>query len=72
MAIHKYEGNFVIASQGVWLPGVYESTEAANYAFQFPDEVLSALQNSANDRGDRTITMDDLKAARKREHEGEE
>jgi hypothetical protein len=62
--IHKLEGNrgWVISSHQCWLPGVYDSERTARYAFRFNDSTLSALQQQ---RGDRLITMDDLRAARK-------
>lgn len=59
-------GAFVISSQQVWLPGVYESERAAKYAFHFPDEDLSTLQGQANERGGGVIAFADLQSYRRR------
>ena len=67
MTVHKLDdGTFVISSGGCWLPGIYADQETANYAFQFSDAQLSALNNHIChfERENRAITMDDLRAAR--------
>jgi hypothetical protein len=47
--IHELDGGtFVISSGHSWLPGRYESRQAANYAFRFPDQALSRLQTEKN------------------------
>jgi len=57
--------NWVIADEGGWLPGSYDSREAAEYAFGFPYTTLYRLQEEINskelDLNKRVITMDDLK-----------
>ena len=55
-------GQFVISSHQVWIPGVYDSHRAANYAFRFPDEILQSLQDSVNPNGIITFEMLQLKA----------
>lgn len=61
--IHEVSGYYVISSGHAWLPGCYATSQAARYAFQFPDEALRALQESVNRGG--IITMAMLKDARK-------
>jgi len=46
--VHKVDGQFVISSSGWWLPGVYETRKAANYAFQFENKTLRKLQDKTN------------------------
>lgn len=58
------DGTFVISSHQCWMPGVYESKQAARYAFQFSDSALRKLQNDSEEG---VITMDDLKRAKKSE-----
>lgn len=58
-------GTFVIADAGGWLPGVYDSRETAQSAFQFSCEALEELQDAANLRAGGTggvITSGDLQA----------
>lgn len=51
MALHQQpDGCFVISSSGVWLPGAYEDSRAARFAFRLPDESLQRLQDEANIR----------------------
>lgn len=51
MTIHRTsEGQFVAASRGVWIPGVFEDERTARFAFRLPDAVLSRLQGEANIR----------------------
>ena len=67
MTIHKLDdGTFVISSNHAWLPGTYADKETGNYAFQFDDETLHALNDRIChvERENRAITMDDLRAAR--------
>ena len=60
-------GEYVISSRGVWLPGVYADEKAARYAFQFSDWELDRLQQERNSASDgRPIGMDDLRAMRQR------
>lgn len=74
MAIHKVwnkkkmKNEFAISAYQAWCPGVYETESAANYAFRFDDDDLSALQ----DRKDReaggtggVITTEDLRELRR-------
>lgn len=63
MAIYEVEGQFVISSNQVWVPGCYATKRAANYAFRFKNEDLSRLQDAANKRvGGKggVITFEDL------------
>lgn len=65
--IHKVGDHFCIASRQMWRPGVYDSERTARWAFRFKDEVLSRLQDEANDRNGGTggvITREDLERAR--------
>lgn len=48
--IHKLDNSFVISSNGVWLPGCYDSERAAKYALSFSDDELRQLQNDVNAR----------------------
>ena len=61
--IYEVNGHYAISSGHMWLPGCYESKEAAHYAFQFDDQTLQDLQDSVNPGG--IISMSMLKAARK-------
>jgi hypothetical protein len=64
--IDEVNGQYVISSHGVWLPGCFESRYAANLAFRLPDTTLQALQDSVNDRpetADRVITLAMVRAA---------
>jgi len=66
--IHQLpEGQFVISSHRVWIPGAYDTRATAQYAFQFCDEILDQLQYEANVGKPEfnVITMADLKKARK-------
>ena len=56
-------GSYVASSNGVWLPGSYDSERTARYAFRFSDDVLLTLQKKINHRG-RLITFDALREAR--------
>ena len=60
--IYEVSGHYVISSGHMWLPGCYETAQAAHYAFQFPDETLRDLQESVNPGG--IITMAMLKSHR--------
>lgn len=63
--VHEVQGNFVIAEGQVWLPGSYESRQAADFAFVFSYQALQDLQDAANQRAGGTggtITMADLLA----------
>jgi hypothetical protein len=55
---------FVISSHGMWLPGVYETRQAASYAFQFSNEQLADLGHRICVREKRHITTGDLRAVR--------
>jgi len=46
--IQEVDGRFVISSGGTWLPGSYESFEAAEYAFGFDADLLQRFQEAAN------------------------
>lgn len=58
-------GGFTISSRRVWLPGIYDTMAAANYAFQFPDVALQELSDRICriDGEHRHITTADLKTA---------
>jgi len=58
------KGSFVISSHQSWMPGCYNSKRAANYAFRFPDEVLSKLMDQAIQAA-RVINFEDLQKTRK-------
>jgi hypothetical protein len=47
--VHKDEedGLFCISSDHCWRPGTYESREAAEFAFEFCDDLLSELRDAA-------------------------
>ena len=53
MAIYKVDNEFVISSNKVWRPGVFNSKKAAHYARLFTDEQLSFF-------GVKTISFQDL------------
>ena len=61
MAIYEVAGEYVISSHHVWLPGVYETRKAANYAFRFSDEELQKLQDSISPKA---ITFEMLQELR--------
>jgi len=63
MAIHQSGDNrFVISTNGCWLEGVYESREAANYAFRFCCDLRAELQRKANtSTPNRVITLQMMK-----------
>ena len=64
-----YEGNktlylptkevdgWLISDGGTWLPGRYETEEAARMAFEFGYGVLQKLQDNVNPDGSITIEM---------------
>lgn len=66
--IREVEGEFVISSGGVWLPGCYESERAARYAFRFPNATLRRLQETVNPGG--VITFQMLQDERKNMKKG--
>lgn len=43
MAIHEVDGTFSISSGGMWLPGIYDTPQAARAAFQLTDAEMAAL-----------------------------
>jgi hypothetical protein len=70
MAIFKHgDGQYVIGSGGLWLPGVYEDERTAKYAFRFPNADLRQLQDRVNakerDEEKRVITFVMLQELRK-------
>lgn len=42
------DGGFCISFKDCWMPGSYETQEAAEMAFQLPDEVLINLQKAVS------------------------
>ncbi len=50
-------GRFVIASHHCWMPGAYESREAAVFAFEFCEDHVVRLRDDANATNDGIITM---------------
>ena len=63
--IHEVEENeYCISSNQMWLPGVYDSKKAANYAFRFNYSDLKNLQDEKN-KTTRLITFEDLRKLRK-------
>lgn len=62
--IYKTDNGYVISSGGLWLSGVYDTKQAARYAFQFSDDVLFKLCEQINKIEKRNITTDDLKQTR--------
>jgi hypothetical protein len=68
--IHKQaDGVCLISSHDYWLPGNYADEKAARYALSFPDATLARLQDEINhhERGNRPITTEDLRVARRQE-----
>lgn len=65
--IYRVDDGYVISSRGMWLNGNYDSERAAKYAFRFPDATLSRLEKEINQAQQRSITFEDLQAARKAE-----
>lgn len=66
MRIYRHtDGRFTVAEKGVWIPGVYDTEEAARYAVGLSDAVLQALQQAMNEReadfAKRYLTLDMLK-----------
>lgn len=57
------DGTFVVAVDEVWIPGFFESFDAASQATRVSDERLEVLQEHANRRAGGTggiITLQDL------------
>lgn len=64
MAVYRCDnGEWVIASKGVWLPGAYEDERAAKFAFRLPDVELEVLRVMSNQRGSPITWGDIAKAA---------
>lgn len=59
-------GGFVISARRMWLPGVYATGQAARWALQFDDELLTDLNERINLTQHRPITTEDLRAARRK------
>ena len=56
--LHKLaDDTYGISAHQVWLPGAFVDTRAARYAFRFPDEVLTTLQERVNPDGCITFEM---------------
>jgi len=53
------ELGFSVAYAGCWLPGIYQTFEAAEMAFQVSDEQLYILRDRANNSS-RCITLYDI------------
>lgn len=61
--INDEEGTrYVVSHHKFWKPGSYASMRSAEYALEFPDEILRALQESVNPGGIITLDMLDEKA----------
>ena len=55
------DGEYVISSRGVWLPGVYADLKAARWAYQFPNITLEQLSKTWT-----PITTEHLRRAQSR------
>lgn len=80
VSIHKVEDGFVIASGGMWLPGLYEDERTARFAFRCTNEQLVQLRDAAiKNNKNAAITWGDIArlrsaaamVAEKRRREGE-
>lgn len=63
--IYPVNSEFVISENGTWIPGSYESEEAARLAFDCSDIDLHILQNRKNEQAGGkggTITLADVQA----------
>lgn len=62
----EYGHSWSVSENSVWLPGAYESEEAARFAPKLSDQSLQRLQDRVNaaheDFAKRVITMDMLRA----------
>jgi hypothetical protein len=47
--VHQVDNGFRVADQGVWLPGLYATENAARKAAQMPSETLQAIQDRKNE-----------------------
>lgn len=59
--VHEVEDGYVISGDGIWLPGKYESREAAEYAFEFCVDLQARLRDAAIDN-DGIVTLDAMRA----------
>lgn len=59
--IHEEGGHYLISSHQCWMPGVYESREAAQFAFEFCDDLLVRMRDNAIQTNDGIITMAAMK-----------
>jgi hypothetical protein len=62
--VYQTNGEYVVAESDVWLPGVYDTTEAAVYALGLSDQFLHETQERKNAEAGGvggTITLADLK-----------
>ncbi|MFE9099880.1 hypothetical protein [Actinomadura geliboluensis] len=64
-------GRYVIADDGGWVPGSYDSEEAARLAVSLSDEQLVVLRDAINVRAGRGITVADLSAVLDRQADAE-
>uniref|UniRef100_UPI003F8843F2 hypothetical protein n=1 Tax=Methylobacterium sp. NMS12 TaxID=3079766 RepID=UPI003F8843F2 len=64
--VRQVDNGFSVSDQGVWLPGLYATEDAARKAAQMPSETLQALQDRKNEEAGGTggvITSADLAEA---------
>ncbi|MBP1183546.1 hypothetical protein JOE48_005510 [Methylobacterium sp. PvR107] len=47
--VYPVDNGFLVSDQGVWLPGLYATEDAARKAAQMPSETLQAIQDRKNE-----------------------
>lgn len=62
VSVYKVDDAWVVADNGTWLPGCYDTKDTACAAATFSDSVLAAVEPICQVTGsNRPITLNDLK-----------
>ena len=60
--VFQADSGFAVSFADCWLPGVYQTFEAAEMAFQLSDEQLCSLRYRVHQRGYHLITLYDIES----------
>lgn len=61
---HKISDGYLVSDNGTWVPGVYESEEAAKFAGELSPEAVHNMWEGVLQSGRITATIQDVKKAR--------
>ena len=61
--IHKTSDGYMVSDQGTWVPGVYDSEEAAKLAGELSPDAVHVMWEGVLDSGRDTATVADVRGA---------